>query len=96
LLAELAEENRKFEDIGSCLAHYSNLPLLGYDTVDEILYLSQIITDNTTVNDTNRRAYNRAKENQKAAQDFIADNNSIEAAHHAARAYEYAKEAYDE
>ena len=95
LLAELAKEERKFEDIGSCLAHYAKLPLLGFDTVDEMLYLSQIITDNTTVNDTNRQAYNSAKEHQGTAKDLIANGNRIEAAHHAARAYEFAREAYD-
>lgn len=96
LLAELAEEKRKFEDIGSCLAHYAKLPLLGFDTVDEMLYLSQIITDNTTVNDANKEAYNSAKEHQGTAKSLIADDNRIEASHHAALAYELAKEAYDE
>jgi len=95
LLAELAKEKRQFEDIGTCLAHYAKLPLLGFDTVDEMLYLSQIITDNTTVNDTNRQAYKRAKENQVTAKGLIAEGNRIEAAHHVARAYECAKEAYD-
>ncbi|HIE27241.1 TPA: flavodoxin family protein [Candidatus Poribacteria bacterium] len=95
LLAELAEGKRNFEDIGSCLAHYAKLPLLRFDTVDEMLYLSQIITDNTTVNDANRQTYNNAIEHQRTAKALIADGNRIEAAHHAGRAYEFAREAYD-
>ncbi len=94
-LAELAQEHRQFTDIGSCLAHYSELPLLGFDTVDEMLYLSEIITENTVPNDSNRQAYEQAEEHQMKAKTLIADSNRVAAASHVAQAYEYARKAYD-
>jgi multimeric flavodoxin WrbA len=46
-LAELCNEKRVFDNIGDCLAHYAALPFLNFDTVDEFLYLSRLITANT-------------------------------------------------
>jgi len=93
-LAELTKEKRRFDDIGSCLAHYATLPLLDFDTIDEILYLSHIITDNTAVDSTNQEAYNKAKRHQEIAKELIESGNRTEAAHHIAQAYECAQKSY--
>ena len=66
-LAQLCNEKRAFDNIGDCLAHYAALPFLDFDTVDEFLYLSQLMTENTDVNASNREIYQEAQKHQEAA-----------------------------
>ena len=90
-LARLCGEKRAFPSIGDCLAHYASLPFLDLDTVDEFLYLSELITDSADVGTTKSDAYKGAKDHQKAARALIGQGRKEEAATHAAKAYELAR-----
>ena len=93
-LVQLCNEKRTFDNIGDCLAHYASLPFLDFDTVDEFLYLSQLMTGNTEVSASNREIYEEAKKYQAKAEALIEQDEKQEAAIHAARAYESARKAY--
>ena len=93
-LAQLCSEKRAFNNIGDCLTHYASLPFLDYDTVDEFLYLSQLMTENTSVNAANREIYEEARNYQAEAKVLIDQGRKKEAAIHAASAYESARKAY--
>lgn len=93
-LVELCSEKRTFDNIGDGLAHYASLPFLDFDSVDEFLYLSQLMTDNMEVSASNREVYEEAKKQQMAAESLIHQDKKREAAIHAARAYELARKAY--
>lgn len=93
-LTQLGNEKRAFDNIGDCLAHYASLPFLNSDTVDEFLYLSQLMTDNTEVSASNREIYKEAKKHQAEAKALIEQGKKQEAAIDAAIAYESARKAY--
>jgi len=93
-LAELCSEKRSFDNIGDCLAHYESLPFLDFDTVDEFLYLSQLMTDNTEVKSSSNGLYGSAKNSQKKAVELMNQGKKNEAAIYAAHAYEMARKAY--
>ncbi len=93
-LIRLCGEKRAFDNIGDCLAHYSSLPFLNFDTVDEFLYLSHLITGNTEVSASNQKIYEEAERHQKEAEALIGQGKKQEAAIHAASAYELARKAY--
>ncbi len=93
-LAQLCREKRAFDNIGDCLAHYASLPFLNFDTTDEFLYLSQLMTDNTEMSDANGAIHGEAKKHQGAAEMLISQGKNREAATEAAKAYELARKAY--
>jgi len=93
-LAQLCSEKRSFDNIGNCLAHYESLPFLDSDTVDEFLYLSQLMTKNTNVNNSNQPIYEQAKEHQEKAKLLIDQGKKQESAIYASQAYELARKAY--
>ncbi|MFC1716823.1 flavodoxin family protein [Candidatus Poribacteria bacterium] len=93
-LAQLCDEKRAFDNIGDCLAYYESLSFLDFDTADEFLYLSQLMTNNTEVNADNREIHTEARKNQEAAKALIDQGNKQKAAVHAAKAYELARKAY--
>ena len=93
-LARLCGEERAFDNIGDCLTHYASLPFLDFDTVDEFLYLSQLMVGNTDVDASNRELYEEAKGHQETAKTLIDQGRKHEAATHAASAYELARKAY--
>ena len=93
-LARLCIEKRVFSTKGDCLAHYTTLPFLDFDMTDEFLYLSQLIADNTQVNDANRDVYEQAKEHLDRARLLVDQNRKQKASIHAGHAYELARKAY--
>ena len=93
-LAQLCSTKRAFDNIGDCLAHYRSLRFLDFDTVDEFLYLSQLMTENTNVDANNQDTYTEARKHQEAAKVLIDQDDKHKAAIHAANAYELARKAY--
>jgi hypothetical protein len=70
------------------------LPFLPYDTADEFLYLSELMTANTQVSEDNCNEYNEAREHQETARKLMHQGLRADAARRAVQACESARKAY--
>jgi len=81
-----------FADLGEIMAHYTRLPFLRWDTVDEIHYLSGHLTEC----ESNRELFARLREERAQAERLLAAGEREAAAAHVAQAYQAGMQAWEQ